>query len=304
MRVSNPTVRIAASRDRRVAVGYLLVLVLLWGGNYTWVKIALRDIGPLYLNLFRYGGAVLLFVVIAAAIGRLGTLAPERGERLQLGIVGFLQATVTTTASTVAMVWLDASQVVLIAYSVPVWALLWGALVLYERVPPLAAVGAALGLSGVIVLSDPFATEWHAGRAPGIIAAVVAVNGWALGAVLYRRRAWKSGFWRQVFWQLLVTAVAMAVLAPLFEDLSEVRFTGPMLGVVFYNVIGPTMLGFFFWSQALTRLPAATAGQVMILAPLFGVVQSHLVLGEPLGANLLLATLLVLSGAVLALRAA
>ena len=301
--MSDTAVRTAASRDRRIAVGCLLLLVVLWGGNYTWVKIALRDVGPFYLNLFRYAGAVIVLGVVAAAAGRLRTLAPERGERLQLGIIGFLQATVTTTATTVAMVWLDASQVVLIAYSVPVWALLWGALVLRERIAALAAIGAALGLSGVIVLGDPFAAEWQPGQVPGILAALIGVNGWALGAVLYRRRAWKTGFWRQVFWQLLVTALAMAVLAPLIEDPSRIRFSAPMLGVVAYNVVGPTVLGFFLWSHALSRVPAATAGQVMILAPIFGVLQSHVVLGESIGTNLLLASLLVVSGAVLALRA-
>lgn len=289
-------------RELRVAVGYLALLVVLWGGNYTWVKIAVRDVGPLFFNLFRYGGAVLVFVIAAASVGRLRELAPERGERGSLALVGLLQAALMTTMTAASLVWLEASQVVLIAYSVPVWALIWGAVVLGEPLTPTAGLGAALGLAGVVALTDPFAASWEAGHLPGVVAALLGVNGWALGAVLYRRRAWRSHFWRQVFWQMLVTALTMALLAPVFEDPRAIEFSAPMIAVAIYNAIGPTALGFFFWSQALSRIPAATAGQVMILAPVFGVVQSHFVLDERLGANLVLAAVLVLSGAWLVLR--
>lgn len=290
------------ARERQTALAYLVTLVFLWGGNYTWVKIAVRDIGPLHFNLLRYGGAVVVFVAVAAVTGQLRRMLPERGERAGLALVGLLQAALMTTMTAAALVWLDASQVVLIAYSVPVWALIWGAAVLGERVTRLAAAGAALGLLGLALLTDPLGMSWQAGTLPGVLAGLLGVNGWALGAVLYRRRAWATGFWRQVFWQMLVTALAMAVLAPLFEDFRQIEFSTPMLTVAAYNAVGPTLFGFFCWAQALTRVTAATAGQVMILAPLFGVAQSHLVLGEPLGTNLVAATLLVTAGAWLALR--
>ncbi len=293
-----------AGAERRVAVGYLLLLVVLWGGNYTWVKIAVRDVGPLWFNAFRYGGAVLLFLAVMAARGKLRGLLPEPGERSALAVVGLLQAGLMTTMTALALRWTDASQVVLIAYTVPIWALLWGAAVLREAVTAGAALGAGLGLTGIAILTDPFGQTWQGGTMTGIAAALVGVNGWALGAVLYRRRAWASSFWRQVWWQLLATALAMLVLAPLMEDWHEVRFSPSMLAVVAWNATGPTLLGFFFWAQALSRVTAATAGQVMILAPVFGVLQSHLVLAEPLQPGLILAALLVTAGAWLALRQA
>ncbi len=163
--------------DRRATLANLAALVFLWGGNYTWVKIAVRDVGPLYFNLLRYGGAVVVFVGIAAATGQLGTLLPERGERAALAVVGLLQAALMTTMTALALLWLDASQVVLIAYSVPVWALIWGALVLRERITPPAALGAGLGLGGLALLTDPFGATWASGALPGVLAALIGVNG-------------------------------------------------------------------------------------------------------------------------------
>lgn len=289
--------------DTYVAVGYLAFLVFAWGGNYTWVKIAMRDIGPLWFNVGRYGAAVLVLMSVFLVLGRVRGAIPERGERLQLAVIGLLQAGLMTTMTALAMRWIEASRVVLIAYTVPVWALLWGALILGERITLAAAVGAVLGFAGLAILTDPLNMDWgETDILPGTLVALLGVNGWALGAVLYRRRKWRSGFWPQTFWQLLATATGMLVLAPLIEDPGEIRLNAPVVMVTVYNVFVPILLGFFCWIQALSRIPAHAAGQIMILAPIYGVFQSYLVLDEPLGAGLIAACALVVTGAWLTLR--
>ena len=285
------------------ALGFLAFLVFAWGGNYTWVKIAMRDIGPLWFNVGRYGAAVLVLVAVFIALGRAREAVPERGERLHLAVIGLLQAGLMTTMTALAMRWIEASRVVLIAYTVPVWALLWGALILRERITPAAGMGALLGLAGLAILTDPFGMDWgETAILPGTLVALIGVNGWALGSVLYRRRKWRSGFWPQTFWQLLATATGMILLAPLIEDPGEITLNAPVLAVTVYNVFVPILLGFFCWIQALSRIPAHAAGQILILAPIYGVFQSHLVLDEPLGAGLMAASVLVVAGAWLTLR--
>jgi len=227
---------------------------------------------------------------------------PVRGERLQMAVIGLLQAGAMTTLTALAMRWVEASRVVLVAYTVSVWALLWGALILRERITPAAALGAVMGIAGLALLTDPFAMDWQGMTLAGTLVALLGTNAWALGAVLYRRRKWQSGFWGQVFWQLGATALAMAVLAPVLEDPAEIRFTASMWGATLYNAFVPILLGFFCWMQALSRIPAHAAGQIMVLAPLYGVAQSNFVLGEPLGPALAAACVLVVGGAWLTLR--
>jgi drug/metabolite transporter (DMT)-like permease len=292
----------AAPGETYVAVGYLAFLIFAWGGNYTWVKIAMRDIGPLWFNFIRYGLAVTVLALAFLFLGRARGLVPERGERWQMALIGLLQAGLMTTMTALAMRWIEASRVVLIAYTVPVWALFWGALILRERITVAAGIGAAMGIAGLAILTDPLNMDWQAATLPVTLVALVGVNGWAVGAVLYRRRKWQSGFWAQVFWQLGATALAMAVLAPLLEDPAEIRVTGPMVSAALYNAFIPILLGFFCWMQALSRIPAHAAGQILVLAPLYGVAQSNLVLGEPLGPGLMAACVLVVGGAWLTLR--
>lgn len=303
--MENETAQEATSRrsgDSYVALGYLGFLIFAWGGNYTWVKIAMRDIGPLWFNVMRYGLAVIVLWSAFTLLNKGGTLIPKRGERFELAIIGLLQAGAMTTMTALAMQSIESTRVVLIAYTVPIWALFWGALILRERITAASGIGAAFGLFGLFILTGPQQMDWQASTLVGSLIALVGVLCWALGAVLYKRRTWESGFWAQVFWQLFATAIAMILLAPFLEAWREIRFTTPMIAAGIYNAVIPILLGFFCWMQALSRIPAHAAGQIMVLAPLYGVLQSNFVLGEPLSPSLLTASALVVTGAWLTLR--
>jgi len=286
---------------RSTALLFLAALVAIWGGNYVWVKIALRDVGPWTFNAIRYGLAVAFMAAAFGALGRLRELLPRPNERLGLGVIGFLQMAVITTCVALALQWLDASKVVLIAYSMPIWTMPLSALILNERVTAITALGAALGFGGLALLTNTFATPWTAESVPGLILALLAVNGWALGAVLYRRKAWQSTYWQQTFWQLAVTAAVLVPAAVALEYGREIRFTTPMVTIALYNAVFPTVLGYWCWAQALARMPATSASQVLLLSPLFGIVLSHLVLDEPLGAWVWLAAACIVLGAWLSI---
>ncbi len=61
----------------------------------------------------------------------------------------------------------------------------------------------------------------------------------------------------------------------------------------------PSILGFWCWARALDRVPVATASQVLLLSPVFGVLLSAAVLGERLGPALAASAALIISGAIL-----
>lgn len=286
------------------ALLFLLALVVIWGGNYTLVKIALRDIGPLTFNAIRYGLAVAIMTAVFVALGRLSQLLPRRDERLGLGAIGLLQVAMITTCTSLALQWLEASRVILIAYTMPIWTMPLSFLILNERATAVTVAGAALGFGGLVLLTNPFAMAWTAESIPGLVLALAAVNGWALGAVLYRRKQWKSTFWQQTFWQLAASALILIPLTLALEYGREIRWSAPTLVIVLYNAIIPTVIGYWCWAQALTRVPATSASQVLLLSPLFGMVLSHFVLDEPLGAWVWLAAACIVLGAWLSISGA
>jgi drug/metabolite transporter (DMT)-like permease len=279
------------------AVALLGVLIFAWGGNYTWIKLALRDVGPWTFNAARYLGASLVIGAMLASRRGLRGILPPRDERAGLAVIGVLQGAVLTGMITVSLGWIESTHTILLIYTNPVWTLLLSVFLLGERLTGTGIAGVGLGLLGVALLTNPLAMRWDAATVPGVVSALVATVAWALGSVLYRRAQLRSSFWQQVFWQLAASAIVMTLAAAILESHEVIRPTARLAAITLYNVLVPTALAYWCWAQALSRIKASTASQILLLSPVFGVAQSHLLLDEALSPAVLASAVCVVAGA-------
>ena len=104
---------------------------------------------------------------------------------------------------------------------------------------------------------------------------------------------------RAVLVQLLACLIASVPLALWFDWNTPVRSTQTLSLILLWNMIGPTALGYWVWAVVLSRTSAASATQVLLLSPIYGMLQSHVVLGERLGPAVLAAAACVICGALL-----
>jgi drug/metabolite transporter (DMT)-like permease len=295
---AQPPGRSASSRPWG-ALSMLAVLIFAWGGNYTWISLALRDIGPWTFTAVRYVGAAIVVGLGLAFHHGPSHMMPMRGERARLAAIGILQGAALTMLLTISLMWIESTHTILLMYTNPLWALLFSVLLLSERFSIPSLAGIALGLLGMALLTNPLAMHWNAVTIPGVISALAATIAWALGSVLYRRERWQSTFWQQVFWQLAVSGIAVAIPTVILEWNHPIRLTPQLAVNTIYNILVPTALAFWCWSQALARIRASTASQVLLLSPVFGIAQSHFVLGEPLTPAVLASAICVVFGACL-----
>ena len=93
-----------ASTPPWTALGMLAVLIFAWGGNYTWISIALRDIGPWTFTAVRYVGAAIVIAAALALHRGPGHMMPVRGERARLAGIGLLQGATLTILRADALV--------------------------------------------------------------------------------------------------------------------------------------------------------------------------------------------------------
>ena len=169
------------------------------------MKLALADApGPIFVLLRLVGTLALMGPMLAAMRA---PLLPRRGERLGQFIVGQLQVAGFMIFSILRVVdpagrTRDHPGLYDAALGDPDRA------VVCPRTGRAAArlVGAAVGFAGLLLFMNPGLVDWSdwrvlAGNAMLLLAAI----SWALGSVLYRRQAWRSSFWTQTFWQILVS---------------------------------------------------------------------------------------------------
>ena len=280
----------------------LAAVVLFWGTNWLIIRAALPDVGPLTLNLLRFGGSA---VFLAALLPLLRSpLLPPAGERAPMALIGVLQIAAMLSLSSLGLLVVPPGRAAVLAYTMQVWALPLGVLIAGERPPRQRVLGGLLAFAGVLVFFNPALVDWSD---PAVLLGngllVASAVSWALGATLYRRHRWRTPFWTQTFWQIAVSTAAVLPFALLLEADRAVTWTPMLLLALAYNWVIGTALCYWWWSKALAVMPAAQAGQILCLVPVTALLESAVVYGEPLTAGVLVAVALIAAGIVMTVRA-
>jgi len=266
------------------------------------MRLALDEAPRMQFVLLRLVGTLALLG--PALVLRGSPLLPVRGERLGLLWVGQLQVAAFLICSIIGLAIVPPGRAIVLAYTMPLWAVPIGLWLWPEPLGRLQLAGAVVGFAGLVLFMNPGLVDWgdwHALAGNGLL--LLAAISWALGSCLYRRRTWRSSFWVQTFWQLAVSTVVVAAIAwPAIAD-QPVRWSPALIAILAYNWVVTTALGYFLWSKVLTMMPAAVAGQVLALTLIGGFLLSTMIFGGAVTGDVVLSIVLIVAGIVLTLRA-
>lgn len=291
----------SARRDRSIGFLCLLVTAFGWALNWPLMKLLLQ----LWPPLFARGLAGICAAVI------LGSLALARGQSLAVpreAIPRLLFASFTNVFAwmgfgTIAMKFVTVGEGALLAYTMPIWAMLFAWPVLHSR-PTLRDLAAlALGVAGVALLLGGSGFAFSADKLTGIALALACAILFALGNVLNRKPLPMPPL-PVVAWQVGIGCLVMLVLGILFEHPNYTAITPFGLGCFAYMTLMPMGICYLTWFETLRRLPPTSASTGMLLVPVIGVVSAAIILGEPLGLREIGAMALTLGGVTLALQRA
>jgi len=293
----------AAHRTPGIATyAQLAGAVLFWSTNWLLIKAVLPDIGPFTFNALRFAGSALLLAALLPVLG--APVLPVHGERGGLAVNGVLQIAAMLGLSSLGLLVVPPGRAAVLAYTMQLWALPLAVLIAGEWPSGQRILGGLLAFAGVLVFFNPALVDWSDGRVLfGNALLIGAAVSWALGASLYRRRTWRTPFWTQTFWQIGASAALVVPLALLMETGQSIHWTPMLLGVLVFNWLIATALCYWWWSKALAVMPASQAGQIVCLVPITALLESAVIFGEPLNAEVLLSVGLIAAGIVITARA-
>ena len=291
----------SSRRDRSIGFLCLVVTAFGWALNWPLMKLLLQQWPP----LFARG----LAGVLAAAI--LASMALSRRERLivpgaavpRLIFASFTNVFAWMGFGTMAMKYVTVGEGALIAYTMPIWAMLFAWPFLNVR-PTLRDIAAlVLGVAGVALLlgADGFALT--AAKLTGIALALSCAVLFALGNVL-NRKALPMPPLVVAAWQVGLGCLVMLVFGIAFEHPNYGAITPSGIACFVYMTLVPMGLCYLTWFETLRRLPPTSASTGMLLVPVIGVVSAAFILGEPLDLREIAAMALTLGGVTLALQKA
>ncbi|MET8764336.1 DMT family transporter [Lentzea sp. NPDC004782] len=278
----------------KASVARFLLLALLWGSSFTFIKVSLEGLAPGQLVLGRLvlGAAVLLTIVAVRKVA-LPRSAQVWGHIGAAGLFGnvipflLLSYGEKTTGAGIAGVLIGASPLLTLALAT--------AVLPTERATVRKAVGLGIGFAGVVLLIGP----WHEslGSLGGRLACFGAAVSYAIGFVYVRKFLSPLGLapLSLAASQLVSAAVLQAAVTP-FLDWRVPALTGPVTFSVVVLGLVSTGLAYVLYFRLIGDVGATTASAVNYVVPVFAVLISVLFLGEPVTWNLLAGGLVVLLG--------
>src|ERR1700710_2146674 len=118
--MTNPPPSTAPARLAPAGLMFLAITSISWGFNWPVTKYLMSELPPLTLRGVTGVTAAALLAALAIARGDSLKVAPWLWPRLMLSAM--LNVTCWMVLMGLALLWLSASETVLIAYTMPVWA--------------------------------------------------------------------------------------------------------------------------------------------------------------------------------------
>ncbi|HEX9452213.1 MAG TPA: DMT family transporter [Burkholderiales bacterium] len=255
----------------------LAVLTLGWGFNWPMMKMTLAEL-PVWTfrGLCVSSGAFGLFAIARA--NRQAIRVP-REQWGWLVVISICNVTLWNVFIGYGLRMLPAGRSAILAYSMPIWAVLLSVFILHEKMTRRRLLGLLLGMAGMAVLLGGEVSVMRVSPLGAILVLGGAIA-WALGTVLMRRYPTTVSTTALTAWQLLIGGLPI-MLGALVIDRGDWRpiGTAATVGLV-YNMTFVFIFCYWAWFKIATTAPPGVSSLSTLMIPVVGVFSGIWLLGE------------------------
>jgi O-acetylserine/cysteine efflux transporter len=287
--------------NRDLAIALLVVAV--WGANFTVIRLGLDGVPPLLLAAIRFLLAAfpaIFFVSRPAVAFRYWLLY---GLTVGVGQFGCLFYSIKLG--------MPAGVASVVLQSQVFFTLFFAAVLLQETVRPRQIAGLVVATAGLLLVGG--ISDKAAAITPmALLLTLIAASFWGMSNIVVRKAAAAAIAQGQrldmlslVIWTSLIPPLPLLALSLLLESPKTIvaalaGFDGTSLFAVAYLAFGATIFGYGAWSYLLSRHPANRVAPLSLLVPVAGLITARIVLLEKLTVTQWGGCLLVVAGLILA----
>jgi O-acetylserine/cysteine efflux transporter len=265
-----------------------LLIVAMWGLNFTVIRFGLDEFTPFTFSAWRFLLAALPFLFVRKPSISWGTLAGIGGFMFggQFVFLFFAMQAGLPPGLTSVLVQLQGPLTVVLA-----------ALFLREHATRGQWLGLAVAAVGVLLIArsvDGTTNVFAIGLA--LLSALT----WAIGNLFFRTARGVSMF-AVTAWACVLPPLPLALVALIAEG--PEHLLAPILAptwkgwfALFYTVVPVMWLGYLIWGTLLRTYPAAKVGPISLLVPCVALGFAGWLVGEPIGGLRLVGVIVVLGG--------
>jgi drug/metabolite transporter (DMT)-like permease len=272
----------------------LLILGLIWGASFLFIKVAVVTIPPLSVAFGRTALAgVLLYLVLRSRDLRMPGWSPVWGTFL---LMGLFNGAIPYTLITWAEIHIDSGLAAILNALMPLFTVLLAHVFTGdERLTYTKVVGIVLGFLGVLTLIGPAALKGLGKDVVAQLAVMAAALCYAI-AIIYGRRLKEVTPLVSATGQLFCAAFLTLPMSLVFDAPWTLAPSFISIGALTCLSLLGTALAYLLYYYLLPRIGSTNLSLVTYLIPITGVFWGALLLGERLHWSAFLALGLILAG--------
>ena len=263
--------------SRQQLIG-LVGITLMWGINWPMMKIALREVSPMYFRGVTMGlGAVwLLFYFRFQGL----RLWPQtRREWRDIVLLGIPNMFLWHALSILGVMSLPSGRASILGFTMPVWTVVIGVMFMGAQFTPriIAAVIATLTAIGLLISHEFTALQ---GQPMGILWMELGALSWAIGTLWMRRISFTMPVQSLTVWMMLISSPLILLVAAGTETWPTWELSPLAWGSLAYAVLINYGFAQIIWFGMARDLPPATSAMSIMAVPVVGTLSASLLIGE------------------------
>jgi drug/metabolite transporter (DMT)-like permease len=268
-------------------IAALITVAVVWGTTYLAIRVAVQSIPPWFVTVIRQSLASLILMAFLLYNRQLKWIG-WKALRQQL-LLSALMVVIANGMTTVAEQSIPSGLTSLL-----------GALSIRLQKPSWKGfIGVLMGFLGVVfIFRDGIGGLLNPDYRNGIIAMSIALAGWVAGTIYTKKNtAQGANIFLLIFYQLAFASIAQLGLAFIFSpvvDPSAWKFTS-IAAACYLGVFG-SIVGYFSYVYALKKVSATEVSITSYFNTIIALFLGWLILDEVISYELLIATILIISG--------
>lgn len=274
----------------------LLILSLIWGASFLFIKILLASFSPLGIVFFRslFGAAIILIIML---IMRKPILSKNVSLKIVI-FVGLFNSLFPWALIGFSETLLSSSMASILNATTPIWTTMIGIILFKSKVTPVQWLGIAIGFIGILILLEIDFNQLKIDHMTGFFAMMAATLFYGLSAQMSRRYFQEISTFQISLYTLLVSTVSSGALIAVTDSFHwSYLLEKP---TVLFAVIGLGSFGsgiaYLIFYYIIQKGSAEFASLVTYLVPVTAIFWGVTLLNEELRPTMLMGLALILFG--------
>ncbi|NBI29090.1 DMT family transporter [Chengkuizengella marina] len=279
----------------RILYIVLILLSLIWGGSFYFIKILIEDFGPWTIVFLRSFLGLVTIMIIMLVLRK--PFEIRKMPWFPLTVMALINTVIPWALIAFSETRLSSNMASVLNATTPLWTIIVGILFFHATINRMQWLGIGMGLIGLIILLEINPVHIISVDLIGFVCMIAATVCYGFGSQLSKRLLKGLSMYQITFCTLFIGSLSSGSIALLFESISITHLASwTNISVLIGLGVFGSGIAYILFYYLVQKGSAEFATMVTYLIPATAIIWGYTLLNEEVSWNLLIGLVLVLCG--------